>query len=76
MSKTPWYVEGRCEVSGENGDDEYMPRSKFEWGPDDVVLLSPEESRRAIAEHLEWLLARDQDAATTEAPSPGGDDDD
>lgn len=75
VRETPWYVEGRCEMSEVNGGDQSMARSKFEWGPDDVVLLSPEESRLAIAEHLEWLLARGPDSGSMEAPTLTDDDD-
>jgi hypothetical protein len=55
--------------------NESLPRSKFEWGPDDVTLLSQEEADAAMAEYLEWRRSSDTDVASTDAPRSADADD-
>ncbi len=59
-------------MSNEN-DNEPLPQSKFEWRPDDVIVLSQEEADAVKAEYLEWLLSPDKNAVP-EGPQPNSDD--
>jgi hypothetical protein len=42
----------------------HEPPSKFEWRPEDVIILSQEETDAADAEYEEWLAAKGRDAAS------------
>ncbi len=55
-------------MSNEN-DIEPLPQSKFEWRPEEVTVLSPEEADAVIAEYLESLLSPDETTAATERQS-------
>ena len=55
--------------------NESLPRSKFEWGPDDVTLLSQEEADTALAEYLKWRRSCDKDVASTDPPRSANTDD-
>jgi hypothetical protein len=49
-------------MSDHNGENtKREPRSKFEWRPEDVILLSEEESDAAEAEYAEWLAEQGRD---------------
>jgi hypothetical protein len=37
------------------------PPSKFEWRPEDVIILSEEECDAAVAEYEEWLAEKGRD---------------
>jgi hypothetical protein len=41
-------------MSDELGDHNPKQQSKFEWRPEDIIILSPEESDAATAEFEEW----------------------
>jgi hypothetical protein len=48
------------------GDKEAGAQSKFEWRPEDVTILTPEEAAAAEAEYQELLVEMDREAAEGE----------
>ena len=43
---------------------QHEPPSKFEWRPEDVIILSEEECDAADAEYEKWLAEKGSDTAS------------
>ena len=41
-------------MNDDTGDDDVRPQSKFEWRPEDIIILSKEEGDAAVAEFEQW----------------------
>jgi hypothetical protein len=55
------------------GDDAHgknpLPQSKFEWRPEDVTIVSPEEAATDEAEFEEWLAESSDEINSEESTS-------